>query len=83
MSEKQQILLRIFSSILISFLLFIIFSVKDGLFTFITLLSFIGLIDSLSILFKRKFKILFFSLIWYLLLTSFYYLLIDNGFRII
>lgn len=82
MNEKQQILIRIFCSIVISFLMFLTFSAKDGLFAFIIFLILIKGIDLLFLAIKRNFKIFIFSLIWYIILTSFYYTFIDSGFRI-
>lgn len=82
MNEKQQILIRIFCSIVISFLMFLTFSAKDGLFAFIIFLILIQGIDLLYLVIKRNFKIFIFSLIWYIILTSFYYTFIDSGFRI-
>lgn len=80
MNEKQQILIRILCSIIISFLMFLTFLVKDGLFAFIIFLILIQGIDLLFLVIKRKFKIFIFSLIWYIILTSFYYIFIDSGF---
>lgn len=82
MKKKQQFLIRVLCSLAISFLMFITFSAKDGLFTFIIFLILIQGIDLLYLMIKRKFKIFIFSFTWYIILTNFYYFLINSGYRI-
>ena len=78
-NERNLVIVRILIAVIISFLLFLIFSVNDGLFAFIILLNFIAFIDLIQLLISRKFRILIAMMIFYIILIGFYYKLIDSG----
>lgn len=78
-NERNLVIIRILIAVIISFLLFLIFSVNDGLFAFIILLNFIAFIDLIQLLISRKFRILIAMMIFYIILIGFYYKLIDSG----
>lgn len=79
MNDKKIIILRIIIILILSFLLFLIFSVREGLFLFVILLNLGALIDIIQLLVRRKFRILMCMFIFYILLIGVYYNLIDSG----
>lgn len=82
MDLKNSILVRVLISIILYFLLFLIYSKLDALFTYFIIVFLISVIDILVLLFKKKFELFGSMLIWYSSLFGIVYYLIDNGYRI-
>lgn len=79
---RNQFLIRILLSFLISFLMFLIFDALDGLLAFIVFLILLEIIHLVMLLYKKKFILTLLMTFCYILLTLFYYIAIDSSFRI-
>lgn len=79
MNSQKLLLIRIIIALIISLSLFLIFSITGGLFAFIILLFVIASLDILQLLINRKFRLSVEMLVFYILLFSGYYYLIDSG----
>ena len=79
MNRQKLLLIRIIIALIISLSLFLIFSITGGLFAFIILLFVIASLDILQLLINRKFRLSVEMLVFYILLFSGYYYLIDSG----
>lgn len=82
MDFKNSILVRVLISVILYFLLFLIYSKLDALFVYFIIVFLISIIDILVLLFKKKFELFLSMLIWYSSLLGIVYSLIDNGYRI-
>jgi len=82
MDLKNSILVRVLISVILYFLLFLIYSKLDALFAYFIIVFLISVIDILVLLFKKNFELFLSMLIWYSSLLGIVYSLIDNGYRI-
>ena len=82
MDLKNSILVRVLISVILYFLLLLIYSKLDALFAYFIIVFLISVIDILVLLFKKKFELFLSMLIWYSSLLGIVYSLIDNGYRI-
>lgn len=81
-TKMKEILVRIILSVLVSAMLFLVFSMNDGLVAFVVILVILQIIDLLFILIRKKIVIFLISLLWHIILIGSYYFLIENGLRV-